>query len=1096
MQYKFYIDGVEKTNIVELGASVKERFAEELDVGLMTLNFLEQSEPLQPLSRVKIEEYEGSSLNDILYFLIADDEVEPVTKGEPRLYRHTLELIELTHKLDYTIVNALTFTQPIVDLTSAPFVPHYRTKIGSFDSQGNGIGTASAFVEFTEPPKVYNKYIGSSIHVKQIQKANIYVADRAFPDDLRLFTDEHVLLTLFSVDETTGTETMVGSPHALSNSDFVVDGLNSGIYNVKIGIYGPITQSLLSYQEGSTFFGEIERWWTYQVRVSSFKQYTLYDVIKRIVDTYPIEKTSKHEDTRIFKISEELKARTENITAPQLYYNRLTMRESINNTLKYINAISRLVGGENEDKLLATFFNENRGRFLSDDTTWFSKSDSQSSLDYASVQRSFAQNVIASNNKQKESVIDLGDGVIRPLRSKDYQMLPENSILKIDHNIFRIINISALIRVRKPYVRISSLTGTVQQTEIVDELVDLTPYVVEENVFNIARAINDTFGNTGELDQFNTPFLRDRGIELATYRYGSDFIEFGGQVGSIYARTKLLNVIQRALAEKLQYEQGRIKNNFIFATNRVLFSQDISSANIFTKTDGGLDVAMTIANLEAQKDIVFRVSYIAQEDMVFDSHKADTTFINKQTENITQNNERVLNFERASISNYGIAQRLGVPTIGYGKISTSLNDETVGEVNEKRQVIVEREKVMYGDHRVLNYEASKDFNRLSKFVGVDRKYRPYEIPKTNEAINRDDVYGEFIEYSTSENLILPEANDTYMNNALLETVLNSVYGDNNRRKDNVKVALMRTDGFAKAYPDSLQGGITTRNSLLLPTITVGGKNTFLFKFGFKSNYSAGDMLFFNDNGINTIRDLWNSIIDLIPGVGSEQERPYGYWRRFVRYTDHDGLFEKLQFSLLTTFNPPSNYGDTPRYDFTSTLPVVSYSSSNSNNYFNDQNNNVLVGAGNPITFNNSLVINKDASEIYSFSYQVSLTPKTNQTVGDLIIGERFCSENLIVHKRDITPSYVYLYNDDTFYGTFDDGFVKNGWYSKLNFKSNSVIRYISGRPFGFEIQLDLTGVTSYAIGDDEGNLYIANNTNKRFINFEARNKRSTINYKW
>jgi len=67
--------------------------------------------------------------------------------------------------------------------------------------------------------------------------------------------------------------------------------------------------------------------------------------------------------------------------------------------------------------------------------------------------------------------------------------------------------------------------------------------------------------------------------------------------------------------------------------------------------------------------IPLNVTYIAIEDNILDSHKEDTSIIDKYTERQINLNTQVVNFERASISNYGIGQRLGVPTITYGKIN-------------------------------------------------------------------------------------------------------------------------------------------------------------------------------------------------------------------------------------------------------------------------------------------------------------------------------------------------------------------------------------------------------------------------------------------
>ena len=43
---------------------------------------------------------------------------------------------------------------------------------------------------------------------------------------------------------------------------------------------------------------------------------------------------------------------------------------------------------------------------------------------------------------------------------------------------------------------------------------------------------------------------------------------------------------------------------------------------------------------------------------------------------------------------------------------------------------------------------TKNFNRLSQFIGVDRDYRQYEI-RLNDIVDRNLVYNEFVEFTTT-----------------------------------------------------------------------------------------------------------------------------------------------------------------------------------------------------------------------------------------------------------------------------------------------------------------------------------------------------------
>jgi hypothetical protein len=201
----------------------------------------------------------------------------------------------------------------------------------------------------------------------------------------------------------------------------------------------------------------------------------------------------------------------------------------------------------------------------------------------------------------------------------------------------------------------------------------------------------------------------------------------------------------------------------------------------------------------------------------------------------------------------------------------------------------------------------------------------------------------------------------------------------------------------------------------------------------------------------------------------------------------------MHFTLLTDFQPQfsnSYFGETKNY------PLVSETATAAN-YFEFQDTFKVAGSGSPINFNQSIVVNKDVSEVYSFKYQVTLVPLSNQDNRDVIIGEKLTSENLLVFPWREKELKLYLYTDpQKVHGTFDfekantPDFIVN-----LNQFTFDVLTF-GGRDYGIEIKQDLSGINHWAIADEDGNLYLANNTNNKYVFFEPQNKRSTINYDW
>lgn len=1126
MRYEFLLNGDDITSRVALGANIKERFAEELDVGSVTISYLETEETIKVLGHLEILKYDK---NDTLIkrydMLVTNDSVEPITKDN-NLFRHELSLIELTHKLDYYVVNALGFTQPVIGEKSAPFEQEFKFIDPEENVELYDFSEQYFSIELPEIQKFFDRIYDEQISFDAIGKALIWEYQEAVapgggasPFPLLLLKEADIMLKVYR-DTSKGSKAdeVVLQNHNISDTPITLDDLVDDAYFLEFKVDESFTLEIF---KGTQFEGEVveaSRTITYQTIVSFRPRYTMYDVIKRIRDTYPLERADLHEQTRVFDISQELKERLEKIPAPQLYFNKLTTRESINSALRYVNAVCRLVSDNGDYELIANFFNERRGEFLFSDEVKFQKEASQSANDYASNNRAFLANTIASNNTENPSVKEIGENFFKGLRSEQYQMLPENGVLKLQYDIFRLLKITARIKTKITYrgYEFISIMPTMTQDFIEEIEVDLTPYVLEQTVYDILDPTLDVFGTSGNFNTYGKipnaagagQFFRDKRIQLANYKYRSNFINFGGAVGSIYQRTILARIMESAVTEhyalrvgrRLTDSQGNYVGNFLFSD-----SQFIPTNQILGRDNSPL----SLSNTDYLEEITFNVEYIAIENTIDDAHKEDTEEVNKYTEKIINNNERVINYERAAVSNYGISQRLGVPTKKYGMVKKS--DETedveqIGFVNDRDEVVVEKDNILYKDHEVYAVETSKDFNRLAKFIAVDRQFRPTEIPQTTETLDRQDIYTEYIEYSTGNENITPRFNDTFLGTTFLQTFFNTLRRDESLARDYVKGALVRTDGFLQRYPDKDIGflGQTLRSAILIPVISLGGKNNLSFEFKFKSNINAGDSISENrEAGLDTIADWWNGVSTQIAGwltsfLGDGEEyspRPYGLWRQFVTYGNENGEFGKLHFTLLTDFNQSSLFGNS-YFSETKNFPLVTESATGSN-YFGSQDIFKVASSGSPLTFNQAMVVNKDVSEVYSFKYQVTLVPTSNQDNRDVIIGEKLTSENLLVFPWEEKQLKLYLYTDpNKVHGTFDFEIANTpDSIVDLNVTTFGVLTF-AGRDYGIEIKQDLTNIHHWAIADEDGNLYLANNTNNKYVFFEPQNKRSTIDYDW
>lgn len=165
---------------------------------------------------------------------------------------------------------------------------------------------------------------------------------------------------------------------------------------------------------------------------------------------------------------------------------------------------------------------------------------------------------------------------------------------------------------------------------------------------------------------------------------------------------------------------------------------------------------------------------------------------------------------------------------------------------------------IYVDHIELTVGFSKDFNRLSQYVGINSQWRAYEISE-RMAYNRDWVYTDYavlcdgdIE-SDNLQLITKDGLDVFMRTFI----------------PNEEAILPITSVVIACYDKFKNEYLST-----LPVISTAFGNVLSFEFGMADNYSAGGQsVYVNETAIS------------------------GYWQTDVQYTDYYGRIDTMSFWL-------------------------------------------------------------------------------------------------------------------------------------------------------------------------------------------------------
>ncbi len=271
---------------------------------------------------------------------------------------------------------------------------------------------------------------------------------------------------------------------------------------------------------------------------------------------------------------------------------------------------------------------------------------------------------------------------------------------------------------------------------------------------------------------------------------------------------------------------------------------------------------------------------------------------------------------------------------------------------------------------------SKNFNRLSQYIGINSNKRMWEVSERQTVI-RDSVYNNYI--VISENPL----SGSYWGKFASDPVHSLLYEGqfNYVGVDHVEINVSDAFGF-----------VINSNNIVLPVITSAFGNSIAFTFSFEDNFSVGQKI----------------VPYTIDGETS-------YWSSYIPYTDNYGRFFYIHYTFYST--------DSEVID-------------NNNNYYNGTlyagtfpqgGNGSILGGINALE--DYKIYRKDSREIPQITHQISVVTDNE----DIIIGSAICSNSPAVNKRPSSwDLYVFTKPIDLFAGNkilFNDGIKieqKNG----------------------------------------------------------------------
>lgn len=826
-----FIDGINRTPSVVMPIKLGNFLDERLDECYLSLRGIKKEHftPLTPVEiRVKNIVYWGiknerieKQRERIYRFVIANDSATEMQVGKG-LYNHDLYLIEITKIAECFVVDTITFTNDLgrkyAEETNAIPQVYYDQLLSSAnitEQTGNGyhiksgISAGNVYIPSFGQLNNYrwvddNNDDGVGTSISYDQNNAIYVYKSSDYKVRTNFTSESILAP-------SGTIIAQGN-----SGDSRGDTLNGITVNLEAGsyiveyVYYMQTVTIRRGSDG-TMIGEPEfRFYgayccTYRFTVVEnklpLKEWTITDVINRTLDL--AEPLRKGEKPR-FILNAEQSELFDKVLAPQFSFTKQTLRECLQEVGKVIHGEPRLSIQQNEDGYYYEVFYDMYASQERSDIYAFPyilKDVSQVVDNWATHLDSSAENLV--------NQLDPFSGVIvEPYRDGAKTVRTENLYVRITDSNMLIVTQYPIYTVDKlEYVYNDG--GTVKS-------VDITAWLFEKSVYD------------SQLSSYSEryPFSKAFGLYYSQGSKNIGGLNFKVEAAAFedFKNYAIVNILKQAIGESYKVDEWNYPLLAFRVTYTPFYNARVAQSKSYYK-----DFTRPAALIFNQQSNVIESRYYG--------------------ENLKGAIARLGNVEKTlTYLLYNIAF---IPKAG----QMYDNDYYISAVAV--EILPTAFKCTIG--------LSKDFNRLSAYIGISSEKRYSEISQT-QAVERNTLYREFIVVG---NLETPDS-DCMIGANLLPMIADTF----------TQSGSYRPLSNVCAWGTSYQGtDVANGVGINLPVISSAFGNSISFSWKYEDNYSAG----------NTSEFVQNAF------TGTDEVS--GYFQNSQPYTDYYGRLYYYNFDL-------------------------------------------------------------------------------------------------------------------------------------------------------------------------------------------------------
>lgn len=836
-----YIGGINYTHNVVMPLKWGNFLDEQLDEMIITLSKVKRKvfSPLTPVEvRLKNVLYWGQPTNpnkiwqETKQFIIANDNAteSPVGKG---LYDHELYCIELTKILECIIVDTCTFTNILRrDYTVGQAIPY------DIDYEGGGSATPENYppvtpATFTSALPVGDFYFPSAKTVFPYTRGSTIQLTSTWTWKITILKNSVTVGSNTYEEEWSGT----GDLNSTSGEDI---GLTINLQNGQV--YEVIYEFIVDYLGSPNSDSHVTvkyRFYAVENR-NPLKQWTITDVCNRLFAI--AEPLRRGEKPRFYlqgidPVTGDVAAgsqaeKYEKILAPQFSFTKQTLRECLQQ-------IGGVVHGEPRAKAVKDSsgkyyyeisFDEYGGTVRDGIYTrkYIKETVSQIIESYASHLDTNAENLV--------NQLDKYAGVIVEPYASGYKTVRTETMYT------RITEENMLIATQFPIYSIEKVeVGYIQEdgSNVTPPLTDITAYVFESTMYN------------SQLSSYESeyPYSKAYGLMYTQGEKNITALNFKQEhpIDSSFENYAIVNILRAATGDDDLTISGTRDSNGYYVGWYPLLAFRVTYTPFYGARVGQSKVNYT--------DFPYGAGLIYNQS-------ANVIESRYYGENLKGAIARLGNVEISKT--YNLARLTQIPKAG-----TLYNEDYYISA-----VAVE----FLPTYIKCTIGLSKDFNRLSKYIGISSVKRYSEVSQ-GQALERSTLWREFIVVGDE----LEADTDGFTRDLMLEVIADTF--TQSGTEDGPYKPFSAVYAHGTSYSGGGLSGIFGR--VILPVISSAFGNSISFSWEYEDNYSAG-------------------AVSQYANAGSGDTYVSGYFQNSYQYTDYYGRIYYYHFALMQDATAPTS----------------------------------------------------------------------------------------------------------------------------------------------------------------------------------------------